>query len=342
MIERWKNVQASPTQRFVGWILADAHNGKTGVCNPSVQRICQLTGFSDRAVANALRELEKSGHITVLRAVGGRSKYALHPRTTFTPEGGSPPKEVRVTPEGGSGPPPNVDTKTPERRSGNPIEPEGEPELSGREPGILENFPSNGSMAVESPLSDEERQKFNLSEEPAMAQIHDWDADLSANERPQLVEACLSRYPLRKGSQDFASRKLTAQPIEELRKIKSAIDAMAAYFAELPKEQHRFLPRMENYISEKKYLMPVNEIFWSAPQPNQQPRELTDGQKHRLEAENERIDRLNRDQEKEDALYREKIRVRGEWMRADPETRNPIPPYATEEEILQYGGVIKS
>jgi len=69
--------------------------------------ICDWTCLTDRAVQQAMKRLVAAGHVSRVERPGRGVVYTVHPRTTFAPEGGSPPNDV--PPEGGSG--------TPERRS---------------------------------------------------------------------------------------------------------------------------------------------------------------------------------------------------------------------------------
>lgn len=66
----------SPTAKFVLIVLADAHNGHSGECYPSVARIAETTGFSESTVKYAVRDLEADGLIS--RAIqndpNGRTK----------------------------------------------------------------------------------------------------------------------------------------------------------------------------------------------------------------------------------------------------------------------------
>lgn len=48
----------SPTSKFVLIVLADAHNGHSGECFPSIARIAETTGFSESTVKYAVRDLE--------------------------------------------------------------------------------------------------------------------------------------------------------------------------------------------------------------------------------------------------------------------------------------------
>lgn len=56
-----KETGLSPTSKFVLIVLADAHNGHSGECFPSIARISETTGFSESTVKYAIRDLEAKG-----------------------------------------------------------------------------------------------------------------------------------------------------------------------------------------------------------------------------------------------------------------------------------------
>ncbi|WP_029190633.1 helix-turn-helix domain-containing protein [Verrucomicrobium spinosum] len=117
------DVDASSTQKGVLNALAARYNERTGQCNPSIGRMQLDTGYSDRAICNALSELEEGGHLKIVRNSGCKSSYLLHPQVhkgrhaqLLTPEPASgvaghqppnllrgsiqePPKEVRLPPK---------------------------------------------------------------------------------------------------------------------------------------------------------------------------------------------------------------------------------------------------
>lgn len=80
MTGAFKEIQATPVQRLVAYMLADAHNHQTGRCDLSVASLVRLTSLSERAVRGALKELEKAGHITRVFRRGTSTQYSLHPR----------------------------------------------------------------------------------------------------------------------------------------------------------------------------------------------------------------------------------------------------------------------
>lgn len=91
----------------VGAVLASEVNGETMKTTINVDKIAERIGVSDRTVQACLRRLEGIGFIESTPRPGRSTVFKIiaNPRTTFTPEGDSPPNEVRPTPEGGSGAP---------------------------------------------------------------------------------------------------------------------------------------------------------------------------------------------------------------------------------------------
>ena len=140
MQKAFRLIRTHNTAKHVADWLAWHHNDTTRRCDPSIATLCDETCLSDRAVQQAIRQLETEGHITVIRTLGQRSHYLLHPRTTFTPERHSPPNDVHPTPEGRSPLPPKEIRGTPERRS---HEREVKVTSKGNEPESLASAPAN-------------------------------------------------------------------------------------------------------------------------------------------------------------------------------------------------------
>lgn len=75
----WEQATGSPTRKAVLVSLADRHNKDTGRCDPSIARIAAETEFSDRAVRQALVDLEHMGLIERderRRSDGSRRTYS--------------------------------------------------------------------------------------------------------------------------------------------------------------------------------------------------------------------------------------------------------------------------
>lgn len=98
----------SPSQKLVVISLADQANDE-GVCWPSMASLTRRTCLSERAVRNALRDLEAGGYLRTHYREGRSSYY------TVTPAAGAPRQEMPPTPArraphpGTSCPPPRHD-----------------------------------------------------------------------------------------------------------------------------------------------------------------------------------------------------------------------------------------
>jgi hypothetical protein len=131
MIESFKMIEGTPTQRLVGYMLADAHNDKTGRCDLSVASLVRLTSLCERAVQKSILELECNGNLTRIFRRGTSTQYNLHPRTTCTPALNAPPHVVHPPGACSAPPPPHHVHPTPAPRAPNP---EGTGILTGSEP----------------------------------------------------------------------------------------------------------------------------------------------------------------------------------------------------------------
>lgn len=62
----WVNtLTLPPAQMGVLRVLADMHNGKSGVCWPSIRTICARSGYSKSTVRRAINALEAAGLLVV-------------------------------------------------------------------------------------------------------------------------------------------------------------------------------------------------------------------------------------------------------------------------------------
>ncbi len=126
MIQLFKTIKASPTQRLVAYMLADCHNEHTGQCDPSISHLEVTTSLSDRAIEVAIQALEHSGHLSVSRRRGARNSYLLHPKTS---ERASP---VQPHLNGATSEPPSLPPANLLRQTSEPPSPK--PELTGIQP----------------------------------------------------------------------------------------------------------------------------------------------------------------------------------------------------------------
>jgi hypothetical protein len=79
----WAFSQKLPAlQKLVLIVLADRHNGDTGRCDPSMDRVAEDCGMSKSSVKNAIRALEESGKIQAIHRFDGpvqlTNSYILH------------------------------------------------------------------------------------------------------------------------------------------------------------------------------------------------------------------------------------------------------------------------
>lgn len=113
MTERFKTIEGTPTQRFVGYMLADAHNDNTGRCDLSVASLVRLTSLSERTVQDAIKSLECNGHLTRIFRQGTSTQYNLHPRSCCTPAVAAPPQLSQGGGATAAPPPPQLSHPTP-------------------------------------------------------------------------------------------------------------------------------------------------------------------------------------------------------------------------------------
>lgn len=85
------------TAKAVLLALAYHNDDKTGRCDPSVARLCQITCLCKRAVVRAIQILEEEGVITTVHALGIRSRYTINRCTSDTGASGAPVHERTKT-----------------------------------------------------------------------------------------------------------------------------------------------------------------------------------------------------------------------------------------------------
>lgn len=112
MIQAVKRLPTSPTQKLLLLVLADCHNEKTGQCNPSYRYIMDITGLSNKAVANNLKDLRNSGSVTFCSKNGANTHYELTPERYIL--SGKPVNDVHNFGEESSEPSSQVEGETSE------------------------------------------------------------------------------------------------------------------------------------------------------------------------------------------------------------------------------------
>jgi len=111
-----------PGERLVMLALAD-HAGEDGTCYPSIRRLCERTGMSERTVQGHIKKLTQAGYLTVAANAGRGLANLYHVNPTPAESAGGkictpaksappPPQNLRLTPAE-SAPKPSVTTIEP-------------------------------------------------------------------------------------------------------------------------------------------------------------------------------------------------------------------------------------
>ena len=87
-----------PPQKLVLLLLANRHNKDTGMCYPSIQRICVESGMHRATVIRAVNALEKMGLLSIKKTFGKVNYYRLHTSITERPVAESDPCQSDTTP----------------------------------------------------------------------------------------------------------------------------------------------------------------------------------------------------------------------------------------------------
>jgi biotin operon repressor len=105
----FENEELAPTERLLMLALAD-HAGDDGRCYPSIDRLCQRTGLSRRAVQLNIQKLQDQGYVVALKG-GGRghsTRYQINANPArnapFVDEKGAPetPNKMHLSREKGA------------------------------------------------------------------------------------------------------------------------------------------------------------------------------------------------------------------------------------------------
>ena len=112
----WAFSQKLPAlQKLVLIVLADRHNGDTGRCDPSMERISEDCGMSKRSVRSAIRSLETAGIITAIHRFEGpvqlTNSYRLNIQQNVGGRQDVPRGEAGDAPGGRQDVPPNQELK---------------------------------------------------------------------------------------------------------------------------------------------------------------------------------------------------------------------------------------
>lgn len=142
-------------QKLVLLLLANRHNNDTGMCYPSIPRICRESGMHRATVIRAINALEKAGLLTIEKTFGKVNHYRLHTSVTELPVAESDPSHKATTPVAESDytrrtvrPEPKVTQKKPKNRK-TPI-----PENFGISDGVREWAERNGHRRLNAHLEN--------------------------------------------------------------------------------------------------------------------------------------------------------------------------------------------
>ena len=116
--DRWAwacGLPVSGIARAAAGCIARHANDKTGLGWPGMGTIATETGFCRRAVVKAIKELERGGHVTVVRSKVGKKNKSN--RYQLPPMGGAP-GALRGVLDGGGGSAPDAPPSAPDALGG--------------------------------------------------------------------------------------------------------------------------------------------------------------------------------------------------------------------------------
>jgi len=87
-----------PPQKLVLLLLANRHNKDTGMCYPSIARMCAEAGMHRATVIRAVNALEKTGLLSIEKTFGKVNHYRLHTSITELPVAESDQSQRATTP----------------------------------------------------------------------------------------------------------------------------------------------------------------------------------------------------------------------------------------------------
>lgn len=123
----------APTERLIMLALAD-HADDTGRCYPSIQRLCQRTGLTERAVQSNIKKLQAQGYIKVVPG-GGKGRPNIY-FVSANPAAETPYEKPRITNTVSD------DTQTPHLTTPNPAADAPEPSVTTIEPSAAVREPA--------------------------------------------------------------------------------------------------------------------------------------------------------------------------------------------------------
>ena len=109
MTDVWRIQGLSGTEKLVLLALADNAND-AGECFPSMSMLAQKTCVCERAVRNAIRDLEAAGYVSSASRAGTSTLYRIHttPAPNAAPARRAPRHQMPPTPAPDASPPRHV------------------------------------------------------------------------------------------------------------------------------------------------------------------------------------------------------------------------------------------
>lgn len=104
MSEVWSIKGLKPTQKYVLIALADRASDDNHTCWPSMADLTDRTGLSERAIRDAISELESVGFVAIEHRFNKSNLYRLTLKNKAIPANGAPPA-ANAPPAGGAGVP---------------------------------------------------------------------------------------------------------------------------------------------------------------------------------------------------------------------------------------------
>lgn len=151
-------VQTSPTAKLVLVALAD-HADEAGLCWPSIARLRTFTCLSERAIRDALRDLETSELMVTDRREGMNSRYTLRIGCPAAPRQEMPGSSI-PTPAPNAGDPGAICRTPRQQMPGTPAAAAPEPSLTTKEPPV-----NRQEVALRAPAAKAEPRGYRLPED---------------------------------------------------------------------------------------------------------------------------------------------------------------------------------
>lgn len=171
-----------PTERLIMLALAD-HADDTGRCYPSIQRLCQRTGLTERAVQSNVKKLQAQGYIKVVPG-GGKGRPNIY-FVSANPASETPYEKPRISNTVSD------DIQTPHLTTSNPAPDAPEPSVTIKEPSAAAREQDNPTFreqlieaagAHRSGINPQTGRVSAIGDPADMAEVRKWQSDLSLTE----------------------------------------------------------------------------------------------------------------------------------------------------------------